>query len=215
MAQTKNLKRQYNSTRRQAQASETRKQIIESARKCFAQYGYAGATIEAIAQEAGVAQETIFAVFGNKRTVLANLIDISVGGDDQPVPLLQRPGPKSVLQESDPVRQIQLFAQSISVILERVAPIFEIMRTAAKTEPEIAELLKKILEERRLNLAIFVQHLSAHSLLRQGLDDAQATVIVWAIASPEVYNLLTVDRGWSTQRFGLWLGDTLTRLLLP
>ena len=105
MTQTKKLKRQYNSTRRQAQASETRKQIIEAARKLFAQYGYAGATIEAIALEAGVAPETVFAVFGNKRTILANLIDISVGGDDQPVPLLQRPGPQSVLQEPDPVRQ--------------------------------------------------------------------------------------------------------------
>jgi len=197
------------------QASETRKQIIEAARKLFAQYGYAGATIEALAHEAGVAPETIFAVFGNKRTILVNLIDISVGGDDQPVPLLQRPGPQSVLQEPDPVRQLQLFAQSISVILERVAPVFEIIRMAAKTEPEIAELLKDILEERRHNLAIFVQHLSDHSPWRQGLDDAQATVIVWTIASPEVYSLLTVDRGWSTERFGQWLGDTLTRLLLP
>ena len=215
MTQTKKLKRQYNSTRRQAQASETRKQIIEAARKLFAQYGYAGATIEAIAHEAGVAPETVFAVFGNKRTILANLISVAVGGDDQPVPLLQRPGPQSVLQVSDPARQLQLFALSISEILERVAPVFEIMRTAAKTEPEIAELSKNILEQRQHNLAIFVQRLSAHSLLRQGLDDAQATEIVWTIASPEVYNLLTVDRGWSTERFAQWLGDTLTRLLLP
>jgi hypothetical protein len=137
-----------------------------------------------------------------------------VGGDDLPIPLLQRPGPQTVLQERDPTRQLHLFAQDIAGILERVSPVFEIMRMAAKTEPEIAELLKNLLEERLRNLAKFVQHLSAHSALRQGLDDAQAAEIVWAITSPEVFSLLTVDRGWPRERYVRWLGDTLTRLLL-
>jgi AcrR family transcriptional regulator len=215
MTQPFKPKRQYNSTRRQAQARETRRQIVDAARRLFSERGYTGATIEAIAQEAGVAPETIFAVFGNKRTILANLIDISVGGDDQPVPLLQRPRPQTVLQEHDPVRQLHMFAQDISEILERVAPIFEIMRLAAKTEPDIAELLKNLLKVRFQNMATFVSHLSAHSPLREGLDDAQASEIVWAITSPEVFSLLIVDRGWSRVQYHQWLGDTLTRLLLP
>ncbi len=208
-------KRSYDSTRRQAQARQTRRQILDAARGVFAERGYAGATIEAIAQQAGVAPETVFAAFGNKRTLLASLIDISVGGDDQPIPLLQRPGPQSVLEEHDPYRQVQLFARDIAGILERVAPLFEIMRMAAKTEPEIAGLLKSLLEERRRNLGVFVQHLSAHARLRSGLDPAQATDIVWGVASPEVFSLMTVDRGWSRERFEGWLGDTLARLLLP
>ncbi len=208
-------KRPYHSTRRRAQAGETRRQILEAARRLFAERGYSGATIEAIAQEAGVAAETIFAIFGNKRTILANLISLSVAGDDQPIPLLQRPGPQNVLQERDPRRQLQLFAQDISTILQRVAPVFEIMRMAAKTEPDIAELLKNLLEERLQNLAAFVQRLSAHTALRPGLDDAQAAEIVWTIASPEVFILLTMDRGWSRERYAAWLGDALARLLLP
>lgn len=215
MNQTRKTKRQYNSTRRQTQARETRLQIVESARKQFVAYGYAGATIEAIAREAGVAPETIFAVFGNKRAILAYLIGISVGGDDQSIPLLQRPGPQSVLQERDPVRQLHRFAQDITGILERVAPVFEIMRMAAKTEPDIAELLHNLLEQRLHNLAVFVQHLSTHTALRDGLNVEQAAEIVWAITSPEVFSLLSVDREWSKEHYVYWLGDTLTRLLLP
>jgi AcrR family transcriptional regulator len=215
MTKPKKAKRPYNSTTRQAQARETRRQVVEAAHRLFAEYGYTGATIEAIAHEAGVAPETIFATFGNKRSILAALIDVSVGGDDQPIPLLQRTGQQAVLQEHDPVRQLQLFAEDISAILERVAPVFGIMRMAAKTEPDIADLLHNLLEERLKNIAAFVHSVSAHSPLRDGLDDTQATDIVWTITSPEVYSLLTMDRGWSRERYVHWLSDTLIRLLLP
>ena len=215
MTRPRKTKRPYDSTRRQAQAHETRKQIIEAARRLFAEHGYAGATIDAIAQEAGVAPETIFATFGNKRTILAALIDVAVGGDEQPIPLLQRLGPQTVLQEIDPVRLLQLFAADISGILERVAPVFAIMRVAAKTEPDIAELLKNRLEQRLRNLTAVAQRLAAQNALREDLTAEQTAEIIWTITSPEVYNLLTVDRGWPRERYARWLGDTLARLLLP
>ncbi len=215
MAPPKKAKRPYRSSRRQEQARETHRKILAAALELFSKYGYTGATIEAIAQEAGVSPLTVFAIFGNKRSILAGLIDVSVGGDDQPTPLLQRPGPQSVLQEKDPNRQLHRFAADIADILERVAPVFEIMRMAAKTEPEIDQMLQDSLEARLQNLGIFVQHVSANTPLRDGLNEAQATETVWTIASPEVYRLLTVDRGWTKERFSQWLGDSLARLLLP
>jgi AcrR family transcriptional regulator len=215
MTQPKKSKRRYNATHRKAQARETRRKIIEAARQLFTERGYTGATIEAIAQAAEVAPETIYAVFGNKRALLARLIDISVGGDDEPIPILQRPGPRAVMQEPDPHRQLQGFAQDIASILERVAPIFEIMRLAAKTEPDIAALLQALLKERFQNMTIFVQRLSDRGPLRVGLDVTQAAEIVWTLTSPEVFQLLTTDRGWSKAQYSQWLADTLTRLLLP
>src|SRR5262245_18708906 len=137
MAKSQKSKRPYNSTRRQAQARETRRQVVEAARQLFIAHGYAGATIDAIAHTAGVAPETIFATFGNKRTMLAAVMDVAVAGDDKPVPLLKRRGPQEVLQQSEPAQLLQLFAADISNILERVAPLFVVMRVAAKTEPEI------------------------------------------------------------------------------
>ena len=215
MNQAKKPKRRYDSTRRKSQARETRRQITEAARKLFAERGYTGATIESIAQEAGVAPETIYAVFGSKRAILAHLIDISVGGDDEPIRLLQRPGPQAVFQEHDPRQQLQMFSQDISVILERVAPLFETLRLAAKTEPDIADLLQNILRERLHNMASLVQRLSEQGPLREGLTDEQAAEIVWTLTSPEVFSLLTSDRAWSREQYIRWLADALTRLLLP
>jgi AcrR family transcriptional regulator len=211
MTSQKKPRRPYDSTGRQAQARETRRRIVEAARGVFAERGYAGATIDAIAQAAGVAPETVFAAFGNKRGILAGLVEVSVGGDDLPIPLLERPGPQSVMEEADPVRQMRMFSHDISEILERVAPVFEILRIAAKTEPEIAELLRELLEGRWRNLAVFVKHLR----LRKGIGHEQATEMVWTLTSPEVFRLLTADRGWTRERYAAWLEATLSRLLLP
>jgi len=215
MPQTSKSKRRYNSARRQAQAKQTRRQIIEAAGKLFAVSGYAGATIDAIAQKAVVSSETVYAIFGNKRNILTSLIEISVGGDDRPIPLLQRAGPQAVLEESDPVRLLQLFAQDISGILERVAPLFEIIRMAAKTEPDIADLLKNLLDQRFQNLAAVTKHLESLGTLREGINALQATETIWVITSPEVFSLLITDRGWTKEHYVDWLGDTLIRLLLP
>lgn len=214
MKTPKKTKRRYNSTRRQAQANETRNQIMEAAFKLFSLQGYTGATIDSIAQEAGVSPETIYAVFGNKRTILTNLIDVAVGGDHQPIPLLQRDGPKAVLQAKDAVDLLHLFAQDISGILERIAPIFEITRFAAKTEPDIADLLKTMLDQRLQNLSAVIQQIEVLGSLREGLTNTQASETIWTISSPEVFRLLIKDRGWDKNQYVNWLSDTLIRLLL-
>jgi AcrR family transcriptional regulator len=208
-------KRKYDSSRRKEQARRTRLQIAEAARKLFLERGYAGATIEAIAQEANVAQETVYAVFGSKRKILAFLMDISVGGDDQPVRLLDRPGPQAVMSETKQTRQMDLFSQDITGILSRAAPVFEIMRSAAKLEPEIDALHKRILEQRLQNMTQFIQSVAANGPLQEGMDEKEAADIVWAITSPELFQLLTVDRKWTKEKYLQWLRDSLTRLLLP
>jgi TetR/AcrR family transcriptional regulator of autoinduction and epiphytic fitness len=208
-------KRKYDSSRRKEQARLTRLQITEAARRLFVARGYAGATIDAIAEEAGVAQETVYAIFGSKRKILAFLLDISVGGDDQPLGVLNRPEPQGILHDTDQKRQLVLFSAGIARIMGRAAPVFEIMRSAAKTEPEIAELLQNLLEERLQNLTFFVRSLAANGRLRDGLDVEQAGEIVWAMTSPELFQLLTGSRSWSNDRYVQWLSDTLVRLLLP
>ena len=112
-------KRKYDSSRRKAQARETRLQIAKAARKLFFARGYAGATIEAIAEEAQVAKETVYTIFKNKRQILAFLLDISVGGDDQPVRILDRPEPQAVLHDTDQRRQLHTFARGITEVLTR------------------------------------------------------------------------------------------------
>ncbi len=208
-------KRKYNSERRQAQARETRSQIVESARRLFIERGYAGTTIEAIAQEAGVAVETVYSAFGSKRALLSRLVGVLVRGDEEPTPLLDRPGPRSVHNERDQLKQVRLFAHDITGILQRVAPIFVVVRTASQTEPEIAKILQGMLDGRLQNLTKFVAWLAENGPLRGNLTIADAADIVWTITTPEVHQLLTVDRGWPAARYEEWLAGVLTTLLLP
>src|SRR4028118_1019421 len=120
MSAEQHPKRRYNSTRRQAQSAETRRQIVEAARGLFAEHGYAGTTMEMLAQAAGVAVETVYAIFGNKRAILVRLVDVSVGGDEAPVALLDRAGPQALLRERDQRRQVRMFAHGIREIMERM-----------------------------------------------------------------------------------------------
>lgn len=208
-------KRKYDSSRRQLQAGETRRQIAESARTLFYQRGYSGTTMDAIAQAAEVAPETVYAVFGSKRKILVYLMDISVGGDEQPIRLIDRPEQQAVMQETDQRRQIMMFSRGITEIIARTAPLFEVMRSAAKTESDIAELLQLRLKNRMENLTAFVQRVAGNGSLREGLDITSAAELVWTITSPEVYMLLTRDRRYSKERYIAWLQATLDRLLLP
>lgn len=203
-------KRRYNSARRLAQAGQTRLHILQTARGLFIQHGYTGATIEAVAQAAGVAPETIYAVFGSKRALLAALFKLAVGGDEQPIPLLQRPGPQAVLREPDPAVRLHLFAADIVLILERVAPLFAVARAAASSEPEIDALLRGILSDRLFTLTEFARSLPLHP----GMALASAGETVWALSSPELFSLFTADRAWTREQYAAWLGDSLVRLLL-
>lgn len=208
-------KRSYNSARRQAQARETRRQILEAARRLFATRGYVGTTMEALAAEAGVAVETVYATFGSKRAVLARLVDISVGGDERPIPILERSEPQRMRAEPDQRRQLRLFAAGIREIMERVGPLFGVMRGAAATEPEIAELLRGLLVARHQAMGMVVQWLEHNGPLRAGLSADEAADTLWTLSSAEVHQLLTEDRGWAGERYERWLGDTLIALLLP
>ena len=110
---------------------------------------------------AGVAVETVYAIFKNKRGILAALVDYSVVGDDLPVPLLQRPNIQAARQETDQRRLIYTFAKDIAAIMQRMAPVFALLRTAVQTEPEIAGVLDHLLQERLKGMSYFVEGLPA------------------------------------------------------
>jgi TetR/AcrR family transcriptional regulator, regulator of autoinduction and epiphytic fitness len=206
-------KRKYDSTRRKSQARQTRLQILEAARSVFDERGYTGATIEAIAAQAGVAVETVYAVFGSKAGILKSLIDITVVGDDQPVPLLQREEILAVEQIQEPHAQLQKFAADIYAIMARMSPLFALLRIAAKTDPEIASLQRQLLDGRMQGMSYLVRQLERIQPLREGLSTEQAAETLWVASSAEVFQLLTADRGWTREQYCTWLADSLAKLL--
>ncbi|MCB0119316.1 MAG: TetR/AcrR family transcriptional regulator [Anaerolineales bacterium] len=215
MSKHKQTKRTYNSTRRKEQARQTRLQILESARAMFVERGYDGATLDAIASEAGVAVDTLYAIFGSKRGILSGLIEVSLVGDDEQTPLLEREGPRSVIREKDPLRQINLFANDITTIMGRMAPIFSIMRAAAKTEPDIEKMLREMLDSRLQGMMVFVDALNTNHSLNSGVTREEAAETVWMLTSAEMHNLAMMDLGWSEEKYKKWLAAALVNLLLP
>ena len=208
-------KRPYASERRKAQAAETRLHVLEAAQRLFTEHGYTGTTINTIALEAKVSQETVYAIFGSKRALLAELVGMSVLGNADSTPLLEQEGPQEVRRSKNQREQIRLFAAGIRQIMPRVGPVFQVMHTAASTEPEIATLLGQVLEQRLEGMRAFVRMVTSNGPLRKGVEAQSAAETVWALSSAEVHWLLTVDRGWSGDRYEKWLSGMLEAALLP
>lgn len=206
--------RRYVSGVRQEQARRTRLRILDAAHRLFSKNGYARTTIEKIGSEAGVATDTVYAVFGSKRAILSGLMERQVGGDDQRIAMLDRPEPQSVRREPNQRRQLARFVAGVTDAIERSRPIDDIMRSAAAIDPEISTLRGNIQEERFRNITTLVRWLRANGPLRGERSVEEAAAIVWTLTSPEVHRLLRVERGWSSERFRDWLGDTLARTLL-
>ncbi len=216
MTPRNSTKREYDSTRRRAQANETRRHILEAARKLFMERGYAGATAEAIAAEAGVAAQTIYAIFKNKKRMLVSLMNVSpTTGIEDHTPMSERPAVQAVSQEHDQRRQLQMFAEVVANNLDQFAVVSEIMTDAAKIEPDFDRILQKLNRQRLEHMTLAVQQIAANGPFRENIDEAEARDIVWTLTSGEVFLLLTRDRGWSKEKYAHWLADVLIRDLLP
>ena len=171
--------------------------------------------MEAIAKAAGVATDTVYASFQSKPGLLHKLLDVRVGGDDEPVGLLERAGPQAVKREPSQRRQLEAFASDVTSIQERVRPVDDIMRGAAAVDPEIAAFRTRIHEGRLDNMRQLASWIASKGPLRDGMSVDDAAAIVWTVASPEVHRLLRAERGWTVERYRDWLATTLTRTLLP
>jgi AcrR family transcriptional regulator len=187
---------------------------LDAAQRLFTERGYGATSIEAIASEAGVATDTVYASFRTKAGVLHKLLDVRVGGDDAPVQVLDRKGPQGVRAEPTQQRQVAGFAADVAQILERARPVDDIMRGAAAVDPEIAGLRARMQGLRYDNMRQFVSWLAANGPFRGGISEEEAAAMVWTLASPEVHGLLRDGRSWSLDRYVAWLGDTLARTLL-
>ena len=117
----------------------TRRKIVTAAAELFVAEGYHATTLEQIAARAGVAVQTVYFHFGNKRSVLKEAVDVAAVGDDEPVAMLDRPWLEEARAEPDPRRVIELWMGYGRGIMTRVGPIMRVVRDAAVVDPEMAE----------------------------------------------------------------------------
>jgi AcrR family transcriptional regulator len=207
-------RRGYHSPRRQQQAEATQRDILRAARRLFAADGYVTTTLSAVAVEAGVSLPTVTAAFGTKLAILDALIRVEVRGDEASTPLAARPRWQEMLQEPNPVCQLRLCATNLRHIHEGTTDIFEIVRGAATAEPEIATLRRSLNAQRLEDKHLLAESLKEKGALRSGLTVAQATDLLWALGSADMYRMLVADRGWSPEQYEEWLASSLVHSLL-
>ena len=206
------VKRQYSSTRRQAQARETRRSILDAALELFVTNGYAATSIQSIAERAGVAVQTVYAVFGTKRELLRQLIEATITGDDEPLPITERPEAKSVAGEPDAHRRAKLGAALSRAITERVAPIVRVAEEAAASDPELAAMMKVVKAARQHEMIASAKMRAGPEGLRVNHDEAAATLYV--LYSPQAANMLIGDYGWSPERYENWLARMILQTVI-
>jgi AcrR family transcriptional regulator len=209
--------RRYDSSRRRAQAAQTRLDIVTAARGVFEQQGYAGAGIAKIAEAAGVVVETIYRGFGSKAGLFKAVIEAAVAGGAAraATPVEERPAIRAVVAEPDPRRQLELYAATQPGIHARVGPLLRVLQQAAAGDAELADLWRQLEAQRLEGMSSLARRLAHRKTLRPGLSVEEARDILWTVNSQAVYDLLVRDRRWSAERYRDWIAFTLQRLLLP
>jgi AcrR family transcriptional regulator len=208
-------RRGYDGSQRQAASAQTKRRIIDAARELILANGYRATKIAAIAARADVNADTVYRLVGRKPVLLRELIEQAISGADHPIVAEERDYVKEMKAEPDPARKLAIYARALCAIQGRLAPLLLALRDAASTEPEAEQVWQQISQRRAANMRRLILDLRAAGGLRPGLTVDQAADTVWALNSSELYLLLTVERGWSPDRFERWLHDTWCRLLLP
>jgi len=212
MADVKTTRR-YDASRRREQAARIQDAVLAAARRLLLEHGYAGTTVARIAAQAGTSVDTVYKRFGGKSGIVRALWQRGLEGTG-PVPAPVRSDALSST-ETDPVRVLRGWGEFTAELSPEVAPIMLLIRAAAATDPEMAALLGEAERQRRARMRHNARRLQRRGWLRPGVTLAQASDILWAYSSAEVYELLVIKSGWPASRYGRFIGDALIAALLP
>ena len=205
--------RKYDGRGRAELAQLSRDAIIEVARGAFLARGYAETTIAQIAGDAGVSVETIYKGFGGKPGLVRAIYQRGLAGRGDK-PARERSDAMSA-READPRIILRNWGVLTAEVSPLASPILLLVRSAAITDPELADLLR---ESDDLRLARMRQNagvLADRGFLRAGVTVERAAELMWAYTSPDLYDLLVLRRSWTPEQLGEFVAGALTAALLP
>ena len=200
--------RRYVSPRRQQQADETRRRIVDAARRLIGKNGYDETTIAGIADEAGVATQTVYAVFRSKQGILRALIDRAIYGLDYEKLVLRS------LAQSDPADRLRHAAKIAREIYESERTELDFLRKAGVENPEAIAVDKDREGHRFEAQAVMIDSLEDAGALRRELKRSTAHEILWSLTGRDLFRMLVIERKWSATRYQDWLGELLVKELL-
>jgi AcrR family transcriptional regulator len=199
---------------RREKAAATRRRILGAAQHLFSEFGYAGTTMQAIADEADVAVQTVYFVFHTKGELLRQLLKTVGGRPEDPTETMERDWVDEAITDPDGRRSIALMVEHGNDIYARVAPVWAAVGQGASVEPEVADVWKGIVEQRRKGIWRIVESLGARGHLRKGLSVDRAADIIYGLHRPETLAVFVGERGWPLEDYKEWSYDTLCRQLL-
>jgi AcrR family transcriptional regulator len=205
--------RPYHSTLRGDQSQLTRRRIVDAGAELFVERGFVPTTVDAIAERAGVSRRTVFTSVGSKADVLKLAFDWTLAGDDEPVPLADRPAPQHALQADDPFEVVTRWIAVVATINERVAALYRVVVVAADAEPDVAALLALSDSQRREGMRRIVDRVLEVGELRPGLTGDEAAAILDVLIDPMNYRRFVDNHGWSTATYVRHLQHVATSIL--
>jgi AcrR family transcriptional regulator len=209
------VKRSYDASGRRAQARARRLAVVLAARDLFERDGYRPTTIAAIAAHAGVSAESVYKGFGTKAVLAKAVFDLALAGDDEPVPVAERPAMQAVRDEPDVWRKIAMFADGLAGRQARSARVQILIRDGRHVDDSLAPVWAKLQDEGLTGMTVLGRHLLETGQLREeiGLDEVRD--LLWNYLAIDHYERLVLARGWTLERYARWLGDAITSALCP
>jgi len=205
--------RRYSTPKRDQRAAATRASILAAAEALFLRDGYVATSMKAIAARAGVSEKTMYLTFANKATLLRQVIQFSVQGDEEPTPLSQRPEWRALV--GGPAAEVFVrFSALNAILMTRTAAIIELGESAASTDPELAEYRDHAHAATRANLRALAAELNLRGALADGISEQEAADTIYALATDEtVFLRLTRECGWTSDRYADLIARTLQATL--
>ena len=210
---TKVKRRRYDASRRQEAAERRRAAIVDAATVLFVREGFSAATISRIAADAGVSEETVYKMFGNKVALVRAMREKALAGSG-PIHAERRSDRMQSI-ERDPRRIIREWSLLAMEVAPRLSPVLLVVRQAAWSDPELARLQEEMDAARLTRMTRNAQTLLKGRHLRHGMTLATAADVLWTYSSPELYELLVIRRNWSIERYGEFIADAMIAALLP
>jgi len=203
------VKRSYDASRRREQARARRLAVVLAARDLFERDGFRLTTIAAVATRAGVSAESIYKTFGSKAALAKAVFDITVAGDDEPVPVADRPAMQAVRDEPDVRRKIEMFVGGLAHRQARSARVQILIRDGRHVDDSLAPVWAKLDDEALVGMTMLARHLVDTGQLRDGIDVDEVRDVLWNYLAIDAYERLVLARGWPLQRYADWLSRTV------
>ncbi len=208
-------KRSYDASRRREQARVRRLAVVLAARDLFERDGFRLTTIAAVGAHAGVSAESIYKGFGTKAALAKAVFDVVIAGDDEPVPVAERPAAQLVRDVPEVRGKIASYVDGLAQRQARAAKVQILIRDGRHVDDSLAPVWATLNEEGLVGMTMLGRHLLDTGQLRDGIDLDEVRDVMWNYLAIDTYERLVLSRGWSLERYSRWLAHAIADAICP